>query len=102
MSDPFEREPIAQAPLSVVLPVYNGEACLDKVLANWVPFLNSLARDYEVVVVNDGSSDSTAELTAALAMKNPPFRLLQHQTPQGIGACLRTGLGAARFPLFFY
>jgi glycosyltransferase involved in cell wall biosynthesis len=102
MSDPFEREPIAQSPLSVALPVYNGEACLEKVLANWATFLDSLEREYEVIVVNDGSSDSTAEVAAAVTGKNPRLRLAQHQSPQGIGACLRTGLAAARFPLFFY
>jgi glycosyltransferase involved in cell wall biosynthesis len=102
MSDPFEREPIAQAPLSVVLPVFNGEACLEKVLANWMAFLDSLGRDYELVVVDDGSTDRTGELATALAMKNPRFRLLQQQGSHGIGACLRTGLGAARFPLLFY
>jgi glycosyltransferase involved in cell wall biosynthesis len=102
MSDPFEREPIAQAPLSVVLPVHNGEACLEKVLASWLTFLDSLERDYQAVVVNDGSSDRTAELAAALEVKNPRVRLLHHPSPQGLGACLRTGLEASRFPLFFY
>jgi glycosyltransferase involved in cell wall biosynthesis len=102
MSDPFEREPIAQAPLSVVLPAYNGEASLEKVLTNWQTFLDSLGRDYEVIVVDDGSSDSSAELATTLAMKNPRLRFLQHQSSQGIGASLRTGLGAAQFPLFFY
>jgi glycosyltransferase involved in cell wall biosynthesis len=102
MSDPFERAPIAQAPLSVVLPVYSMEASLEKVLGNWVAYLDTLERDYEVLVVNDGSSNCTAEWAAAWGAKYPRFHLLQHPSPQGIGAALRTGLGAAQFPLFCY
>jgi glycosyltransferase involved in cell wall biosynthesis len=102
MSDPFERPPIAQAPLSVILPVDNGEAWLEKVLGNWFAYLDTLGRDYEVLVVNDGNADGTAALAASLATKQPRLRHLQHPSPQGIGACLRTGLGTARFPLLFY
>jgi len=100
MSDPFERSPIAQAPLSVVLSAYNVEACLENVLSNWAAYLDTLGRDYEVFVLNGGSLGGTAELSAAIGAKHPRFRLLQHPGPQGIGAALRTGLGATRFPLF--
>src|SRR6266404_4030010 len=102
MSDLFERSPIAQAPLSVVLPAYNVEAHLEKVLGNWVAYLDTLGRDYEVLVVNDGSTDGTAESAGALATKYPRFRHLLHPNSQGIGAALRTGLAAAQFPLFCY
>jgi glycosyltransferase involved in cell wall biosynthesis len=102
MSDPFERSPIAQAPLSVLFPAHNREACLEKVLANWMVYLDSLRREYEVLLVDDGSTDHTAELAAALAAKWSRLQLLRHPSRQGIGAALRTGLGAARFPLLFY
>src|SRR5206468_12751574 len=44
----------------------------------------------------------TAESAAALESKNPRWRVLNHARPEGIGAVLRTGLAAARLPLFFY
>src|SRR6266849_9634049 len=102
MSDLFERSPIAQAPLSVVLPAYNVEACLEKVVGEWIAYLDSLGRDHELLVVNDGSTDGTAESAVVLESSYPRFRHLRHPNRQGIGAALRTGLGAARFPLFCY
>jgi glycosyltransferase involved in cell wall biosynthesis len=102
MSDPFERSPIAQAPLSVVLTAYNVEAHVEHVLGNWTAYLDTLERDYEILVVNDGSTDRTAESAVTFGTKYPRLRLLNHPTPQGVGAALRTGLQAAQFPLLFY
>jgi glycosyltransferase involved in cell wall biosynthesis len=102
MSDPFERPPIAQSPLSVVLPAYNAETCVQKVLGKWKDQLESLARESELFLVDDGSTDHTAELAADVGAKWPRFQLLRHPAPQGIGAALRTGLAAARLPLFCY
>ena len=102
MPDLFERPPIAQAPLSIVLPACNVEADLGKVLDPWIAYLETLGRDYEVFVVHDGSTDRTAELAGVLEGKYPRFRYLSHAHPPGIGAALRTGLEAAQFPLFCY
>src|SRR5260370_21806578 len=102
MPDLLERAPIAQALLSVVLPAYNVEPSLAKVVGDWIAYLDSLGRDHELLVVNDGSTDRTAESAVALESRYPRFRHLQHPNRQGIGAALRTGLSAARFPLFSY
>ncbi len=102
MPDLFERSPIAQAPLSVVLPAHDVAACLEKVVGDWIAYLGSLGRDHELLVVNDGSTDGTAEAAVALESRYPHFRHLLHPNRQGIGAALRTGLSAARFPLFCY
>lgn len=102
MSDPFERLPIAQAPLSIVLPAYNVEACLEKVLRNWVAYVDTLGREYEVLLVDDASTDRTLDCAGTLTAQYPRFHLLQHPGPPGIGAALRTGLGAAQFPLVVY
>jgi glycosyltransferase involved in cell wall biosynthesis len=99
MSDPFERSPIAQAPLSIVLPAYNVETSLEKVLRNWAAYVDTLGREYEILVVDDGSTDRTRESAGTLVAQYPRFRLMRHPAPQGVGAALRTGLGAAQFPL---
>jgi glycosyltransferase involved in cell wall biosynthesis len=102
MPDLFERSPIAQAPLSVVLPAYNVEAHLEKVVGDWATYLDSLGRDYELFVVNDGSTDRTAESAAALESRYPRLRHVLHPTRQGPGAAIRTGIGATQFPLLCY
>jgi glycosyltransferase involved in cell wall biosynthesis len=102
MPEPPERIPIAQAPISVVLPAYNEEADLESVVASWAASLDSLGRDYEILVVDDGSTDRTGDLAETLAGKYPRVRCLRQGTRSGFGAALRTGLAAAQYPLFFY
>jgi glycosyltransferase involved in cell wall biosynthesis len=94
--------PIALQPLSVVLLAHNPAVHLEAVLSDWVTFLNGLERDYELILVDDGSTDDTAAWTDKLASNYRHFRVLRHSTRQGEGAALRTALGAARHPLLFY
>jgi glycosyltransferase involved in cell wall biosynthesis len=91
--------PIATAPVSVVLPAYNAEPVLDKVLGDWLAYLDGLKRDHEVVLVDDGSTDRTGERAKALAASGPRVRVLRHPARRGVGAALRTGLAAVSHPL---
>ena len=80
--------------LSVVVPMYNEAATLEQVLE--LVLKQSLVG--EVILVDDGSSDGTVDLAAALAQKETRVRLYQHQRNQGKGAALRTGFAAATRP----
>jgi glycosyltransferase involved in cell wall biosynthesis len=99
MSDPDELPPIAKEPLSVLLLASNNAAALPEVPEDWAALLNGLERDYEILIVDDGSTDGTGALAASLAERQPRVRVLTHPTPMGRGAALRTGLAGARFPL---
>jgi glycosyltransferase involved in cell wall biosynthesis len=94
--------PIANQPISVILLAYNEEPHLDAVIAEWSAVLNGLQRDYELLLVNDGSTDRTAALAEALASRYTRLRVLTHDVHRGQGAALRTGLAAAGKPLLFY
>jgi glycosyltransferase involved in cell wall biosynthesis len=72
------------------------------VVPAWVSFLNGLNRAYEILVIDDGSSDATPRLTAELKDRHSKVRVLRHEAPRGDGAALRTALATARYPLFFY
>jgi glycosyltransferase involved in cell wall biosynthesis len=102
MPEPQERPPIAQAPLSVVLLAQPGEAGLDEVVRDWVAYLDSLGREYEVLVVDAGGADRLLEAAEPPAVPSSGVRALHPSMPTGVGAALRTGLAATRFPLFFY
>lgn len=102
MPEPPILPPMATAPLSLVLPARNEEAHLERTLQSWIAYLDSLQRDYEILMVDDGSTDQTAALAESLAARYPRLRLLRHATPQGFGAALRTGLAAAQYPLFVH
>jgi len=102
MSDTLERSPIATSPLSIVLVAHNAEARLAQNIRGWTEVLDSLQRDYEIILVDDGSSDGTAKAGADLAAGQPRLKVLTQQSPGGFGAALRTGLTAAQHPLVCY
>ena len=81
--------------ISVVLPAYNEEDNIPKTVPAAVSVLEKLGIDYEVVVVDDGSRDRTADVTLELARDNPRIRLVQHGVNRGYGAALVTGFSSA-------
>jgi glycosyltransferase involved in cell wall biosynthesis len=94
--------PIASQPLSVVLLARNQAAHLEGLLAAWVTFLNGLDREYELIVVDDGSTDGTGELAEKLATGYRRVAVRRHERASGEGAALRTALTMAHHPLLFY
>lgn len=82
--------------LSVVIMAYNEEDSLPVQLERTVAFLRGAVRDFEVLVVDDGSSDGTAAIVRRAAMREPRVRLLQHDRNYGMGRAIRTGYAAAR------
>lgn len=83
--------------LSLVIPAFNEGAGIRQAIVEADEALARLTRDYEILVVDDGSHDATAALVADEAEHRPHVRLLRHETNRGYGAALRTGFEAARF-----
>jgi glycosyltransferase involved in cell wall biosynthesis len=94
--------PIASEPLSVVLLAHNAQNHVQSVVNDWLTYLQGLERDWELLLVDDGSSDGTAASADTLAKQSPRLRVLKHATHQGEGSALRTAVAQARFPLLFY
>lgn len=78
--------------LSVVIPVYNEEKRLAPSLDEVLSFLKTFGRPAEVVVVDDGSKDKTADLVRARAKTDPMLRLVQLPANRGKGAAVRAGM----------
>lgn len=87
--------------ISAVLPAYNEERVIADTVTSMVATLASLAEDYEVVVVNDGSRDATRQVVEALSAQNPRIRCVSHPVNRGYGAALGTGFAAATKELIF-
>jgi glycosyltransferase involved in cell wall biosynthesis len=89
--------------LSIVLPAYNEQDNVTAAVGTSARAAAAVVPDYEVLVVDDGSRDATAERLAALvpAMEGR-LRVLRHPVNRGYGAALRAGFQAARGELVFY
>ncbi len=85
--------------LSLVLPAFNEEAGIRQAVAEADAALSGLCKDYEILVVDDGSSDGTAAAVLVECVERRRVRLLRHAANRGYGAALRTGFSAARFEL---
>lgn len=89
--------------LSVVLPAFNERESLPIVLARAFEVLPRLAPEFEVIVVDDGSSDGTREAALELRREHgPSLRVASHPRNRGYGAAIRTGFALARHELLFY
>jgi dolichol-phosphate mannosyltransferase len=82
---------------SIVIPVRNEAANIAPLVAEIRAALDGKA-DYEIVYVDDGSSDDTADAVRALATGFPGLRLVRHRRSCGQSAAIRTGVAAARAP----
>ncbi len=89
--------------LSVVLPAYNEEGNIERAVRDAAAACQRLVREFEVVVVDDGSRDRTPVILAGLERElERRLRVVRHATNLGYGAALRDGFAAARGELVFY
>jgi glycosyltransferase involved in cell wall biosynthesis len=86
--------------LSYFFPAHNEAENLGPLVEEALATLPSLARTFEIVIVDDGSKDTTGTLADALAVAHPDIvRAVHHPTNLGYGAALRSGFRAARYDL---
>jgi len=90
------------AGLSVFFPAYNDSGTIASMVIRAVQAASMVTDDYEVVVVNDGSTDATAEVVEELAAKYPHVRVVNHPRNRGYGGALQTGFRSASKELIFY
>ena len=88
--------------LTIVFPAYNDAGTIPSMIIGARLVARQLVSDYEIVVVNDGSTDHTAEVLSELEMTFPELRVIHHASNRGYGGALRTGFKAATKDLIFY
>lgn len=83
--------------LSVFFPAYNEEDNIIRAVGQAVKFLQEKKINYEVLVIDDGSTDKTAEVVKRLAEKNAKIKLITHVKNRGYGGALKTGMSKAKY-----
>ncbi len=78
--------------ISIVIPMYNEEAAIGDDLDTIIETMEASDWDYEIIVVDDGSTDRSADIVR----QRPQVRLIQHPYNRGVGAARTTGVRAAR------
>jgi glycosyltransferase involved in cell wall biosynthesis len=88
--------------LSIVLPAYNEEANIGAAVARSSEVAARCCTDYEVIVVDDGSADTTAAIVEKLAAEDSHIKLIRHEVNRGYGGALKSGFLAATMDLVFF
>src|SRR5205809_425691 len=94
--------PAPSLSLSVFFPAYNDSGTIASLVIRALQTAAKLTANHEVIVVNDGSTDATAQILDALALVYPGLRVVTHQTNRGYGGALRSGFSAASKDIIFY
>lgn len=100
-------EPERFALLSIFFPMWNEEAYIHRALVAAKEVCEQLVevqdiKDYELIVVDDASTDATARLADELAEADPHVRVVHHATNRKLGGSIRTGFAAAQGDVVLY
>jgi len=88
--------------LSVFFPCYNDAGTIGSLVAQADAVAQEFTDDYEIIVVDDGSRDSSRELLVSLQARYPRLKLVFHEANRGYGGALQSGFRAASKDYVFY
>ena len=88
--------------VSACFPAFNDAGSIAWVAHRAREALENTGRDFEILILDDGSVDRTAKVLQSLSREIPELRTLRHEENRGYGATLRDLFAAARFPLVVY
>src|SRR3954451_1296048 len=88
--------------VSVFFPAYNDSGTIASMVIRAVRAASELTSDYEIIIVDDGSVDATAEIADELARTYSHVRVVRHGRNRGYGGALQTGFRSATKELVFY
>jgi len=91
-----------QIDLSLILPCYNEYDVFDKSVSLIIEILEKARWSFEIIFVDDGSSDATRKMIASICKKNPHCRFVFHKENLGRGAAVFTGILQSKAPIVGY
>ena len=88
--------------LSIVLPAHNEEVAIADTIRSVLDAVTQWTQDFELIVVNDGSTDATPAILEEIATAEPHLHIITHEVNQGYGAALVSGFEATSKDLVFF
>lgn len=88
--------------ISLFLPAWNEEEYLERAVSRALAVLSRLTDDYELIIVNDASTDRTEEIALKLARNHPQVRVISHPVNLKLGGAMRTGFAASTKDIVVY
>jgi glycosyltransferase involved in cell wall biosynthesis len=88
--------------ISVFFPCYNEQENVGGTVERALAVLEKLDADFELIIVNDGSSDRTGQIADEIADRNDKIKVVHHQQNLGYGAALQSGFKTSTKELVFY
>ena len=88
--------------ISVFFPCYNEQENVARTVKQALAVLEKLNADFEVIIVDDGSSDRTGQIADEIAASNSSVKVVHHRNNLGYGAALQSGFKEAAMQLVFY
>jgi len=88
--------------ITVFFPCYNEQNNLPRTIRAAHEVLQKLKTDFEIIIVDDGSSDRTGQIADELASTDDRIKVIHHRTNLGYGAALQSGFKTATKQLIFY
>ena len=88
--------------VSFVIPMFNEEENIDHAIDASVESLTKYAGDYEIIIVDDASTDASPRIVAGRAADDPHLRVIRHERNRKLGGALKSGFGAATKDLVVY
>jgi glycosyltransferase involved in cell wall biosynthesis len=92
----------AAVSISVFFPCHNEQDNVARTTEQAIVVLEKLSADFEVIIVDDGSSDATGQVAEEIASQDSRVKVVHHSTNLGYGAALQSGFSAATKELVFY
>lgn len=83
--------------LSIFFPFWNEEDNIEKVVTSAIPIAQKIAKKWEIIMVDDGSSDKTLKIAEKLAKSDDRLKIVTHQPNRGYGAALTSGFSHAQY-----
>ena len=83
--------------LSIFFPFWNEEDNMESVVLPAISVAQEVAKKWEIIIVDDGSSDKTLEIAKKLLKKENHIRLVAHKKNRGYGAALKSGFAHAQY-----